>query len=93
MASTQQDLLQRLERFSSWGIARCAVAVCIRLKNILKERVSGDRSRYVQDRTYVPIDTAEIEAAEKVILRAVQTQAFPHEVKVLQRLSKADFTD
>ena len=55
--------------------------------------MSGDRSQYVQDRTYVPIDTAEIEAAEKVILRAVQTQAFPHEVKVLQRLSKADFTD
>ena len=77
------DLLDRLEYFSSWHRAKRAIAVCIRFKNILKDRIQGKPR---QKESYLPIDIAELQNAEKVILQALQQHVFPNEYSSLKKL-------
>ena len=74
------DLLTRLQYFSSWHRAKRAIAVCIKYRDILRDRVRGDVR---QNHKYVPVNVQELQDAERVIIKAAQIQAFSKEYKTL----------
>ena len=81
----------RLDRFSSWFRAKRAVAVCLRLKDRLKERkkaVEGSPARYQQ------VNVEEIGQAEMEIICCLQHEHFKEEIKTLLSLqTSGEFCD
>ena len=79
------DLPERLQRFSAWNQAVRAVALCIRLRERLRNRTvkRPKRTDKIQNlretiaRKYDPPDVREMQVSENVIIAAVQLQAFP----------------
>ena len=69
------SLTERLERFSDWHRARRAVALCLRYRDVLL----GWRSS-----SGCPLTVDELQKAQTVIVRAVQEEAFPEELKRLK---------
>ncbi|XP_064633640.1 uncharacterized protein LOC135491598 [Lineus longissimus] len=81
------DFLSRLDRFSSWHRMKRAVAVCLRMTKglrdgrIKKHRNAGDLEENLKQ--YKPVDVAEIENTELVIMKMVQAQAISKEITQL----------
>ena len=69
------SLTERLERFSDWHRARRAVALCLRYRDVLLGRRSSSGC---------PLTVDELQKAQTVIVRAVQEEAFPEELKRLK---------
>ena len=82
--SAQQplDILERLEYFSDWFKAKRAVAVCLKLLNNFKRKKNGSSKGSVDN--YVPVNVAEVEEAEKEIIKQLQAKAFQNEMNVLK---------
>ena len=84
----------RLDRFSDWFRTKTAVALCLQLKNYLKERIkekalegqerklSEDESSHCQRPMVEDLAHAELE-----IIRSLQREHFEDEIKVLQSLN------
>ncbi|XP_043217008.1 uncharacterized protein LOC122379127 [Amphibalanus amphitrite] len=78
----------RLSYFSSWYRAKRSVALCLRYRTLLLERIrskSGGKSEKCSPsgprRESDPVSVKEMQEAEKVILRAVQEECFVKEMK------------
>ena len=90
----KNDLLSRLERFSSWNRAKTAIAICLKYKKKLKERTKSDKQRSIEresisknkDATVASslLNVEDLEAAEKEIIKIMQADAFPVEIKSLK---------
>ena len=81
------SLVSRLEYFSCWHRAKRAVANCrkltIRIKNHeLKDSKNRARTRQIHDKNKVNVD--DLTNAEGTIIRHVQEEAFPEELKILR---------
>ena len=90
----ENDILKRLQRFSSWQKAKIAVALCLRYKRKLRDRVlsrggapcgevSGERSASHAS-SGTGISVADLEEAEVEIVKQVQRDVFPSEIRSLQ---------
>ena len=93
------DILKRLRRFSSWFKAKMAVALCLKYKRSLRDRVlakrkvssglasdEGPAGRKDVDSTRVNV--ADLEEAEMEIIKHVQRNEFPSEIKSLQDIQE-----
>ena len=79
----------RLEGLSSWNRARRAVALCLRFKQRLINKLiqNGSQEAYTQLPTLEqPMTVAEMNAAEIEIFGSVQHEHFGAELKALQKL-------
>ena len=77
---------RRLEYFSSWLRAKRATAICLRLINGKPSSSQGAKvSIRVRGevRTYTPANVEEIKYAEHYIVKSVQRESFPKEVRSL----------
>jgi hypothetical protein len=74
-AKPEFKLSERLEYFSNWYRARRAVARCLQLKQRLKKQRSETKGNH--------ISVSDINEAERVIIRAVQEDAFAKERDVI----------
>ena len=87
LAHSYPGLVERLTIFSSWTRARKAVASCRRYLQILKDRVNKDKTAAPDRSTGNNSHSVEeLQKAEKVILLAVQTEAYLEEFNVLKAL-------
>ena len=86
------DMIKRLERFSSWQKAKTAVALCLRYKRKLREKVkskdkeidtSKEKTRHEASGSSW-ITVKDLEEAETEIIKLVQGDAFTLEIKSLQ---------
>ncbi|XP_071477128.1 uncharacterized protein [Diadema antillarum] len=82
--------VDRFQRFSSWQKAHKAVARCLQLKKRLQRREVKPCAP-VQDSTVkpslLPLTVSMLKDAEKAILKSVQQDCFPEEMRELQELS------
>lgn len=87
----QENVLDRLEYFSSWFKVKRAIAVILRYKRILKERVKQKSEGNTCQKPkgmkqhYTPVNVQEIQDACDHILWMVQDQSFCMEMHVLKR--------
>lgn len=76
---TKQSIIaDLLEYFSNWFRARLAMAVCLLYFQKLQEQVSAER-KCSNTKTMIQVD--DIREAEAVIIKSVQSVAFPDELK------------
>ena len=90
------DICKRLQRFSSWHKVKVAVALCLRYKRKLREKVLEKRKALrdgVTERgstdgtsTSPELNVTDLEEAEVEILKQVQRDAFPLEMRSLQNI-------
>ena len=80
-ASPRFKLCERLKYFSDWHRARRAIALCLKLKQKLRNTDQGCTGD-------MKLDTKAIESAEKIIIKAVQESAFPEEKELLIKVHK-----
>ena len=80
-ASPRFELCERLKYFSDWHRARQAIALCLKLKQKLRNTDQGGTGD-------MKLDTEAIESAEKIIIKAVQESAFPEERELLIKAHK-----
>ena len=91
----------RLDRFSEWHRAKRAVAVCLRLKDLLKNReVKKSPSLKPKSKVvaappqYQRVGLDELQRAELEITRDVQYEHFKEEIKILSSLkANGEFVD
>ena len=77
--------ISQLDRFSDWFRAKRAIAVCLRLKQRLKEgKEAGQVVRYQ------PVNVNEIDQAEIEIIRCLQHEHFKDEIKILSSLQESE---
>ena len=72
----------RLQYFSCWQRARRALALCIRYTRILKAKINGNATHIMKNE---PVNTAELELAETLIIKSVQANHFSEEIKILKQ--------
>ena len=81
------DLADRVTVFSNWFKTKRAMAICLRYKRRLLERVRQKRQHTdaepVPSLTESPIEAEELKTAELVILKSVQRQVYEEEVVTL----------
>ena len=92
----KSDILKRLQRFSSWHKVKVAVARCLRYKRKLrgtvlaKEKALSERAseeRPINGTSISPgLNVVDLEEAEVDILKQVQSDAFPSEIRSLQTI-------
>ena len=93
------DILKRLRRFSSWFKAKMAVALCLKYKRSLRDRVLAKRkvsSGLASDEgpagrkgvNSTRVNVADLEEAEMEIIKRVQRNEFPSEIKSLQDIQE-----
>ena len=92
-SSTTQHSIQ-LERFSSWYLAKRAIAACLKFKSRLRERcvqksqevkqMKGSRGCLTSN--YAPATVEELHQSELEIIKLVQRESFPDEIKILTSL-------
>ena len=93
------DILKRLQWFSSWLKAKMAVALCLRYKRRLRDRVLAKRKLSSDGASEeglagptngssasTGVNVTALEEAEVEIIKHVQRNEFPSEVKSLQDL-------
>ena len=93
-AESQKPFLERLDRFSSWTKAKKAVAIVLRFKTLLKQRlvkkpdtnaVSGLRLKaHMLNQNHRPLTVKELHEAGTAILQQVQSQSFSKELEILK---------
>ena len=91
----------RLDRFSEWHRAKRAMAVCLRLKDLLKNREVKKspslkpKSKVVAEPPqYQRVGLDELQPAELEITRDVQYEHFKEEIKILSSLkANGEFVD
>ena len=91
VVTEKSDMIRRLDRFSSLNTAKAAVAICLRYKSNLKEKVVTNKNEStnrkpeskevekVSASSLLSVD--ELQKAEMEIVRIVQSDAFPEEIK------------
>ena len=89
-------MLKRLQQFSSWHKVKVAVALFLRYKRKLREKVLEKRKalsagvtgkRPIDGTSTSPgLSVADLEEAEVEIIRMVQRDAFPSEMRSLQNI-------
>ena len=89
------DLLTRLARFSDWYRMKRSIAWILRLKpnsskKSLSPKVVANREGHTAGLRDNPLQVEELEKAEKVILKLVQSNAFPTEIKTLKQIQRED---
>ena len=67
------SLPKRIEYFSCWHRAKRAVAVCLRLQKKFRTRMENQNTRANE---YIPVNTQELQNAERKIVKSVQREAF-----------------
>ena len=77
--------ISRLDRFSDWFRAKRAIAVCLRLKQHLKE---GKEAEQVV--RYQPVNVNEIGQVEIEIIRCLQHEHFKDEINILSSLQESE---
>ena len=93
------DILKRLRRFSSWFKAKMAVALCLKYKRSLRDRVLAKRKVSSglasdegpagrKDVNSTRVNVADLEEAEMEIIKHVQRNEFPSEIKSLQDIQE-----
>ena len=89
------DILKRLQRFSSWHKVKVAVALCLRYKKKLRGKVLAKKAPSDGASEETPINgtsispglnVVDLEEAEVEILKQVQSDAFPSEIRSLQTI-------
>jgi len=78
-----------IQHFSDWHRLKRAVAVYTRVKDVLKERrlrkKNNEPSKHSKFRT--ALNVQELDSAETVIIRFIQSQSFEHELRILEQAS------
>ena len=92
------DILKRLERFSSWRKAKMAVALCLKYKRKLRARVmakkkapdDGASEEMSTSGTFASlgVNVTDLEEAEVEIIKLVQRDQFPSEIRSLQDIQR-----
>ncbi|XP_064641922.1 uncharacterized protein LOC135496491 [Lineus longissimus] len=80
---------ERMSRFSSWFKAKSAVATCL---NCRKHLLTRSRKQDATVENALRLKAEDIEEAEKVIIKAVQAEAFRDEITTLKQLQAEDVT-
>jgi hypothetical protein len=92
------NMLERLEYFSSWHRVKRAIAICLRYRGVLLQRVCKRKERNelentenaVQDiKLYKTVTVTEMEVAELEIIKLVQKQEFDKELCSLKPVIEA----
>ena len=73
-----KDLICQLKNISSWYRAKRVVALCIKFVTLCRNKVKESPKQIKID-----LSVCDIEAAEKVIIKAIQTKAFQQEITAL----------
>ena len=94
----QTSFIERLKYFSSWFRAKRATAVCLRIQKIYKKTVANkeeqEHTKKKVPEKYIPVKAAELQEAEKEILKQVQEQAFQEEISSIRKtLADKSFID
>ena len=94
VVTEKNDILSRLDRFSSLHTAKVAVAICLKYKKNLKEKtltrkdeaINGTLVKKGVERVSASslISVEELQKAEMEIIKVVQSNAFPSEIKILK---------
>ena len=84
-----QAISQRLEYFSDWHRVKRAIAICLRLRKRLRgcQRDQEQRKVTTPNLPYRSPDVEELRQAEREIIKIVQNETFPNEIKLLRRLT------
>ena len=96
VVTEKNDMLSRLDRFSSLNMAKAAVAICLRYKNNLREKAvtkkdeSMNRKPESEGRERVSasslLSVDELQKAEMEIVKMVQFDAFPERSRIWRTL-------
>ncbi|XP_063585583.1 uncharacterized protein LOC134762996 [Penaeus indicus] len=81
----EESFLDRLDYFSDWFRAKRATALCLSLQS--KNKKTTETSEEKIDKrnvTYSPVTVSELEKAEKVIIKELQSKYYADEKRVLQ---------
>ena len=74
----QKSLLQYLERYSSWNTMKRTVALCMKVKDKLRELVSTG------EKISSELSVNDLRTAETTIIKLLQEEAFPEEIESLK---------
>ncbi len=83
-SSEFDDLEQRLCYFSDLNRAKRSLALCLRYKNILRNKAKQSKSIANTEMTtirYAPLNVADLKEAEKEIIRSAQKGSFGEQIK------------
>ena len=92
----RSSLLQRLMRFSSWHAAKVAVALCLKYRRRLRERVKARQTSPNSEArknsngthdiksTFMEITAEDLKEVEAEIIKCVQIKAFASELRCLK---------
>ena len=83
----------RLQHISSWHRAKRAIALCLRLKRKLQNREVKRHTDVRRPLKRTALNVAELEEAEKEIVRSLQAKHFHEELKVLNNLKSPEESD
>jgi hypothetical protein len=81
---TYPSIASRLEYFSSWYRAKRAVANCLKFRDRLCSQKSGEDPNSAKTRPDNHLNVADLHRAEISIIKSIQREAFPEEMKVLR---------
>ena len=87
-SSETDDLDQRLRYFSDLNRAKRSIALCLRYKNILRNKAKQSKSS-IKDEILIqhaPLNVADLKDAEKVIIRSAQRRSFGEEINTILAL-------
>ena len=85
-------ICERLEYFSDWHKAKRAVATCMKFKASLQQsskkplHAAKKTSKEKDTSTYRSPSVDEMRRAEQAILKSLQEESFPEEIKILKSL-------
>lgn len=83
----------RLQHISSWQRAKRAIALCLRLKRKLQNREVKRHENVQRPLRRLALSVAELEEAEKEIVRTLQAENFPQELEVLNHFKSREESD
>ncbi|XP_006817261.1 uncharacterized protein LOC102809485, partial [Saccoglossus kowalevskii] len=84
-----EDMLSRVEYFSDWHRLKRAIAVCLRFKQrLIDHKISKPKVHLMNSATikqnYIPVNVDEMQQAEKLIIKMVQSRDFADELQTLR---------
>ncbi|XP_063592525.1 uncharacterized protein LOC134769716 [Penaeus indicus] len=81
----EESFLDRLDYFSDWFRAKRATALCLSLQSKYKKTTETSEEKIdKRNVTYSPVTVSELEKAEKVIIKELQSKYYADEKRVLQ---------
>ena len=81
----KEDILSRLEKFSSWYKMKRVIALILKFKSKIMQKIkNGSEEQHTESKRTCDLSIQDLQNAEKEILKSVQAESFGEEIKLLQ---------